>query len=190
MNRDINWYMNTAKEVKNIKSDRKLATYLGLASVALWRNPHRPTVPEIPVMIKLAKICDVPEEIALLDRAEWEATFKAPETAHLFEKIRKELRSLSQYAAAVPLGVILYNTDDSHYYRKVVVRMAGLEPASLIQAADFKSLISLVYRRCIDIILKMRSIKTLNHLHTGAAIFCKLINIGTLQKAEANIGVP
>ncbi|PHZ86293.1 hypothetical protein [Paremcibacter congregatus] len=101
MKQDINWYMNRAKELHGLKSDRQLATRLHMANVAKWRHPDRPDVPSVAAMIKLASLANVPADMALLHRDLWEAEFKTPEAVPIFKKL---LKSLPQYAAGVILG--------------------------------------------------------------------------------------
>lgn len=104
MNRDINWYMNTARKNKNISSDRNLARELKVSSVAGWRDPYRPRIPEHAVMVRLASMAQVPDYIAMIDRDIWEATYKAPETVPIYKKI---LKKFPQYAAAVLIAFIV-----------------------------------------------------------------------------------
>ncbi|PHZ83596.1 hypothetical protein [Paremcibacter congregatus] len=108
MRRDLNWYMNQAKQLNNIKSDRKLAIELKVSSVGLWRHPERPVVPELSVMVRLAKMAGVPVEIGLIDRDIWVAGFKAPETVPFYEKI---LKQFPKYAAALLMACLVYSTD-------------------------------------------------------------------------------
>ena len=108
MSRDLNWYMNEAKEKNNIKSDRKLAIELGVSNVGLWRNPYRPAIPEAQIVLKLAKLAGVPEEIALIDRDIWIAEFKAPETIPYYKKI---LKQFPKYAASI-LTVMAFHFSD------------------------------------------------------------------------------
>ncbi|MCC3859761.1 hypothetical protein [Pseudemcibacter aquimaris] len=104
MKHDINWYMNTAKELNGLKSDRKLAIELGLANIAPWRHPDRHNVPSVSSMIKLAKLANMPIETALVHRDMWEAEFNAPEAVPYF---KKTLKLLQKTAAALILGIAL-----------------------------------------------------------------------------------
>ena len=101
MKRTLAWYMKTAKDLKSIPSDRQLAFSLDLKTIDRWKDPHRHVIPEISTMIKLAKMCNVPETVALIDRDIWEATYKAPETVVFYEKIKKALKLLSKTAAVL-----------------------------------------------------------------------------------------
>ena len=107
MKNDLNWYMNEAKRLNDIKSDRKLAIVLGVSGVGLWRHPERHVVPEQSVMVKLSKLAGVPEELGLIDRDIWVAGFKAPETIPFYEKIKKSLKTLPQYAAMLSVFAAL-----------------------------------------------------------------------------------
>lgn len=108
MERDLNWYMNTARHNENISSDRNLARELGVSSVAGWRDPYRPRIPEHAVMLKLSAMAGVPKHIALLDRDIWDATYKAPEAVPIYEKI---LKQFPKYAASALMGCLLYGAD-------------------------------------------------------------------------------
>lgn len=104
MKRDINFYMNTAREQAGISSDRNLAVELNVATVAGWRDPYRPKIPERNVMVRLAELANMPAHIALIDRDIWVASFKAPETVPIYEKI---LKKFPQYAAALIITFVL-----------------------------------------------------------------------------------
>lgn len=108
MERDINWYMNTARENTGITSDRKLARELNVGTAAHWRDPYRPNIPERDVMIRLADLAGIPHTVALLDRDIWVATFKAPETVPVYKEI---LKKFPKYAAALLIACLLYATD-------------------------------------------------------------------------------
>tara|TARA_R110002096_G_scaffold175820_5_gene351744 strand:+ start:2091 stop:2480 length:390 start_codon:yes stop_codon:yes gene_type:complete len=99
--------MDTAKETLGVKSDIKLAYALGMTSVCRWCDPHKPVIPEISVMLKLAELCKVPAEIALLDRAEMEAKNKAPESAAIFQNIKEALKKLPHIAAMLTVFVAI-----------------------------------------------------------------------------------
>lgn len=103
MERDLSWYLNEAKKINNIPSDRKLAIALDVSSVALWRNPYRAVIPTAPVMVRLAKMANVPEEIALIDRDIFDAKYTAPETIPFYQKIKDQLKKLPQYAAMLTI---------------------------------------------------------------------------------------
>ena len=111
MKRDLNWYMNTAKELNNIKSDRKLAIELGLANIAPWRNPDRHNVPSVSSMIKLAQLAKVPVETALIERDIWEAEFTTPEAVPYLKKMLKTLQNI----AAILLLAMLITLGSSDF---------------------------------------------------------------------------
>ena len=106
MDRDINWYMDTAKKNAGIKSDRKLAAALELSTVSKWRDPYRHVVPEQSAMVRLANMAGIPQEIALIERDIWEANFKAPETVPFYENIKKALKETGRYAAVIAIATI------------------------------------------------------------------------------------
>lgn len=84
--RTMRWYMDEAKKNLGIKSDRKLAIELKMASISRWCDPYKPVVPEANVMLKLAKMANVPDHIVLLDRDIIEAQQKFPETVPVYKK--------------------------------------------------------------------------------------------------------
>lgn len=104
MKHDLNWYMNEARRLNDIKSDRKLAIALEVSGVGLWRHPERHVVPEQSVMVKLSKLAGVTEEIGLIDRDIWVAGFKAPETVPFYESIKEKLKNLQNAAAVILLA--------------------------------------------------------------------------------------
>lgn len=70
---DLLSYMDRARAVARIPSDRQLAVALGINPNSLRQYRLGLAAPSPRVMLRLADLAGVPPELALLDRAAWQA---------------------------------------------------------------------------------------------------------------------
>ncbi|MFC7050682.1 hypothetical protein [Emcibacter nanhaiensis] len=164
MKRDLAWYMNEAKKRHDIGSDRKLAEALNVATVARWRNPHRPDIPTPSVMVKLAKMAGIPEEVALIDRDIWDAEFRSPELVPTYKKI---LNHFPKYAAALVFLSMMFMSDIDGNGVAGAAQFAGWESSPMALAAltvgDMQAP-SIYIMRLLDIAKRLCSATHRSHL--------------------------
>lgn len=102
MQRDIIWYLDTAKARQGFKSDRQLSSALGYSSAVAHQLRSRFTPPSDETMVKLATMAGVPASEALMDLNIWRS--KSTEVRSAYEKIAAQLKGAAIIAAlALPL---------------------------------------------------------------------------------------
>jgi len=76
---DIDWYLDRARDVRNLQSDRALGDMMNLSTMGIssWRT--RRAWPEDDKMVTLCQLAKVPPEIGLLDLGRWRAKGMASE---------------------------------------------------------------------------------------------------------------
>ena len=106
--RTLIWYMDEARRVAGLDSDRKLADALNLSppSVNRWRNDG--TAPKDIHLIALAKLAGIPAEIILTDKQVWEAS--TDETRATWSRIAQKV---AQVAAMLLVTVVTLSSGNN-----------------------------------------------------------------------------
>lgn len=100
--RDFNWYVDTAKQKNNIKSNNKLALELNITGAALSILTQEKSVPSPETMVKISKLAGVEPSIALAERSVWMSTGE-PKKAYT-----KILHSLQRVALSALLATAVF----------------------------------------------------------------------------------
>lgn len=77
----LNDFMDLAKKVKNLKSDRKLSEFLGFAGPAVNHFRQNRALPSDETMFKIADMIDLNKEYALILLSYWRAISRAEDNA-------------------------------------------------------------------------------------------------------------
>ena len=134
----IDFYIDNAKTIYRVDSDRKLSIALGLnpSSVSTWRVGR--SYPNDDTMVKLAKMAGVSEAQALLELSYWRSEGETKKVYHsIWEKVAKTaVKSVTLFACstailtAISIGIatakdlppastkVLHNHSNNLYYGK------------------------------------------------------------------------
>ncbi len=105
--KDIKFYIDLAIEKHSIKSDRKLSAQLELSPMAVQRWRKGFSLPSDDTMVKLAEMCGISKEQALLELSYWRSEGEAKSTYKML------LKKLSATAACAAMTLVL-STSPAH----------------------------------------------------------------------------
>lgn len=165
--RNLDWYLDTARERQRLASDHELSLWLGRSKgqVAQWRTKR--CWPTGKVMVKLAAACDVPSGIALAELGTW----KEPEVAEW----RDLVASLSRHVSAVLIAIILGNTMPPGASPAAARTPLEQPAAASPEHIHYATFISRLRRRAAQLKQALRNAflnPRHNSGHTGAAVGC------------------
>ena len=100
--RDIQWYLEKAKEKQGVPSNAKLAYLIGITppSLAGWNRGY--TLPAPEKMVKLAELARVPAEVALADLGSWHAEKDGPAAA-AYQAMIKAMEKATRFGKTAAL---------------------------------------------------------------------------------------
>lgn len=97
--RTLNWYLDKAKENHDLKSDRSLSQALNAGANMVCQYRKLKSYPSPEMMIEIAKLADVPEEVALADLGYW--SHFDTKAASVYKKMADTMSEMKGMAAGV-----------------------------------------------------------------------------------------
>ncbi len=167
--RDIEWYLDEAKQIQGHSSDRQLCLSLGRKSSYTTHLRKKAMLPSPDSMIEISKLAGIDPAIALMDLAIWNSDGEAKKTySTILQKITQTtaiaalfLASVAPYGASAATKQEHQNYDKSRiiHYHTLLQWLISLYYSSLKNVRAF----SVLHQRVTSKRLRSFGVFTYNH---------------------------